>query len=663
MDVPRPVRVALVACAAWLVLHEVRVVLAPDLDLWPLTWRFAHVVVLLAASGLCLARAASPARGPERAAWGLIGAGVLAWSLGELYYTAVLWDETDPAIPSPADAGFLLFPPLLLAGAVLLLCGRAQGIRGRARLDGLIAALGVSAVGAALVLDTVAGAVGGRPLAVATSLAYPVSDVLLLALFVGALAGTGRRLDRTWILLVAGVSTFWLADSLYLVETAQGAYMAGGWFDAGWWAGLLLIAAAAWMPAPAPADEDAAEDPLRAIALPLGFGLAGLGVLVLGPIEPLNPLAAGLAGGCVVAVMARAALVFRENAAMLRAAREETLIDPLTGLRNRRALTCALAERLPDARPSRPLVLALFDLDGFKAYNDTFGHPAGDALLARLGGNLAALLEGRGHAFRMGGDEFCALFEATDAEDAEPLVLSAAAALSEHGDGFSVGCSHGAVTLPAEAREGADALRIADRRMYAHKQANHAPASRQSADVLLRALAERHPGLGTHAEAVALAMAVAEALGLRPEGVECVRQAAELHDVGKVAIPDAILGKPGPLSETEWAFVRRHPAIGERIVLAAPALARVGALVRASHERWDGLGYPDGLRGEAISVGARIVAVADAFAAMTAGRPYRAALTPDEALAELRRAAGAQFDAEVVEAWCAARAQRAVPAG
>ena len=164
--------------------------------------------------------------------------------------------------------------------------------------------------------------------------------------------------------------------------------------------------------------------------------------------------------------------------------------------------------------------------------------------------------------------------------------------------------------------------------MYANKHAGRTSAGRQSKDVLLRALAERDPGLGTHAETVALAAATAEALGLAADEVEHVRHASELHDVGKVAIPDAILGKPGPLTEEEWTFVRRHPIIGERIILAAPALARVAALVRSSHERWDGAGYPDGLAGDAIPLGARIVAVGRRFAAMTAGRPYRAARTP-----------------------------------
>jgi HD-GYP domain-containing protein (c-di-GMP phosphodiesterase class II) len=241
-------------------------------------------------------------------------------------------------------------------------------------------------------------------------------------------------------------------------------------------------------------------------------------------------------------------------------------------------------------------------------------------------------------------------------------VRGAAAALSEQGDGFSIGCSHGAILLPVETADPTEALRIADQRMYANKHAGRTSAGRQSKDVLLRALAERDPGLGTHAETVALAAATAEALGLTVEDVEHVRHASELHDVGKVAIPDAILGKPGPLTEEEWTFVRRHTVIGERIILAAPALARVATLVRSSHERWDGAGYPDALAADAIPLGARIVGVADAFAAMTAGRPYRAARTAEQALAELQRGAGSQFDPVVVEAWCAAYDRRGLPA-
>jgi two-component system, cell cycle response regulator len=657
MGVPRLHRFLFAACAVWIALAELRALVAPELDVGPLFERGVHDVVLLIAAALCLARVPG-APGRERLAWALIGAGVLAWSLGEIYYTAVVWDDPDPPIPSPADAGYLLFPPLALAGALVLLRARARDLPRRLWVDGVTAALGVSALSAAIVFETVLDSVEGKPLAIATSLAYPLADLVLLGLFVGALASTGWRLDRTWMLLAAGVSTFWLADSMYLVQTAQGTYESGGWFDAGWWAGLLLIAGAAWQPAPQNTTGPANER-LPVVIVPLGFGAAGLALLVYGALAHLNPLAVALAAASLLAVMARATVTFRDNVAMLRASRDEALTDALTGLGNRRALQRTLDERLPHASHERPLVLALFDLDGFKHYNDTFGHPAGDTLLVRLGANLAAFLEGRGSAFRMGGDEFCVVFE-TAGEPPERVMLGAAEALSEHGDGFSITCSYGAITMPTETTEAATALRIADQRMYASKHAGRMSAGRQSADVLLRALAERHPGLGVHDHVVALAVATAERLGLPSEDVERVRQATELHDVGKVAIPDAILGKPGPLTEEEWEFVRRHPVIGQRIVLAAPALATVATLVRASHERWDGAGYPDGLAGEEIPVGARIVAIADAFAAMTAGRPYRPARTSDEALDELRREAGTQFDPAVVDAWCAALAARAL---
>jgi two-component system, cell cycle response regulator len=648
----------LAVIAVWLGAYELYVVVDPGLDFGPVFSRFAHDVVLVAAAVICLTRAVT---GTERTAWALIGAGVLAWSVGEIYYTAVLWTDPSPPLPSAADAGFLLFPPLVLAGAIMLLRARARGAPRRLLIDGATAALSVSALSAAIVFEPVLDAVEGAPLAVATGLAYPLLDLVLIGLAVGVLASTGWQLDRTWVLLGAGLSTFWLADSMYLVQTAQGAYESGGWFDAGWWAGLTLIATAAWQAPSAGTHARPVEERLRVIAVPLTFGTVGLALLVYGALTGLNPVAVGLAGASLLAVMARATVTFGENVVMLRTSRDEALTDALTGLGNRRALGRTLDARLPAATAERPLVLVLFDLDGFKQYNDTFGHPAGDTLLVRLGGNLAAFLDGRGEAFRMGGDEFCALFETTG-QPVEPMVLGAATALSEQGDGFTIGCSHGSITLPLEATEAVEALRIADQRMYANKHAGRTSAGRQSKDVLLRALAERHPELGTHAETVALAAETAEALGLPADEVEQVRHASELHDVGKVAIPDAILGKPGPLTAEEWAFVHRHPVIGERIILAAPALARVAALVRASHERWDGAGYPDGLASEQIPIGARIVAVADAFAAMTAGRPYRARRTAAEALDELRRHAGTQFDPVVVDGWCAAHARRVVHA-
>jgi diguanylate cyclase (GGDEF)-like protein len=332
--------------------------------------------------------------------------------------------------------------------------------------------------------------------------------------------------------------------------------------------------------------------------------------------------------------------------------------DELTGLSNRRRLMGDLERRMVRGAAD-PAVLILFDLNGFKGYNDTFGHLAGDALLRRLGHALAAAVAPAGHAYRLGGDEFCVLASAADRETVEQR---AGAALSERGDGFDVTAATGVVLIPHEADTAPDALRLADQRMYASKNGGRPGPDRQSTDVLVRVLAERHPDLGDHLDGVAeLAESVARALGMTDAEVAQVRHAAELHDVGKVAIPDSILSKPGPLDDDEWAFMRRHTIIGERILAGAPALATAGRLVRASHERFDGAGYPDGLAGEEIPMGARIIAVCDSFDAMLSSRPYSEPRSAEDAVAELRRCAGGQFDPVVVDAFATVIAARREP--
>ena len=328
----------------------------------------------------------------------------------------------------------------------------------------------------------------------------------------------------------------------------------------------------------------------------------------------------------------------------------QALHDPLTGLGNRRSLLADLQVRLQGATAEHPLLLQLFDLDGFKGYNDTFGHPAGDSLLTRMAHRLQTDLAERASAYRMGGDEFCVL-SLPDCVDHESIAGIASAALTEHGEGFQVTASYGSVMLPAEAATATEALREADRRMYARKSlGSRSSAGRQSADVLLRILSERSHDLGVHLDEVTdLAEAVAVRLGLPDEELAPLLQAASLHDVGKAAIPDGILDKQGPLDDEEWEFMRRHTVIGERILSAAPALVPASKLVRSSHERLDGQGYPDGLVGAAIPLGSRIIAVCDAYDAMVSDRPYRGSLGSGQALAELRRCAGDQFDPEVVE--------------
>jgi diguanylate cyclase (GGDEF)-like protein len=349
---------------------------------------------------------------------------------------------------------------------------------------------------------------------------------------------------------------------------------------------------------------------------------------------------------------ATAEVLVHENQRLLASSREEALTDTLTSLGNRRALVQGLDNALADAGPDHHIALVLFDLDGFKQYNDTFGHPAGDKLLARLGACLAIAIGDRGGAFRMGGDEFCVLAK-VEAGEAEPLARLCADALSESGQSFAIGCSWGLTLIPDEASAAEEALRLADQRMYEQKAARDTSTSRQTTDVLVKVLSERDLGMPGHLSGVAhLARLTAIDLGLSETEVRRIQLAAELHDVGKAAIPEAILAKPSKLDAEEWRFMRRHTLIGERILRAAPALAYTADLVRSSHEWLDGNGYPDGLSGDQIPLGARIIAVCDAFDAMTSRRPYRDALPVEVAVAELRRCAGTQFDGEIVEVVC-----------
>jgi diguanylate cyclase (GGDEF)-like protein len=364
---------------------------------------------------------------------------------------------------------------------------------------------------------------------------------------------------------------------------------------------------------------------------------------------------AAIHAGYVAAAGVAALAAWRLNEdvrAKMRAAHQQLEIasetDSLTGLGNRRRLMADLAEI---AASGDPAVAVILDLDGFKSYNDTFGHPAGDELLARLGACLQKAVDGRGRAYRLGGDEFFAIWRVPASGRANAEAVSAAA-LCERGEGFTISAAYGAVAMPSEANTAEEVLRTADLRMYARKHGSRPSSSVQSRDVLLQALAELRPQLGSHIDAVmVLAEDVARALELPPHVTEQVGHAAQLHDIGKIAIPDAILEKPAPLSPAEWKFVRRHTIIGQRIVSAAPALAEVARLVRSTHECFDGDGYPDGLRREEIPIGARIICVCDAFDAMTSDRPYRVAMTPEDALAELRRCAGSQFDPAVVAAF------------
>jgi diguanylate cyclase (GGDEF)-like protein len=330
---------------------------------------------------------------------------------------------------------------------------------------------------------------------------------------------------------------------------------------------------------------------------------------------------------------------------------ELAITDPLTLLGNRRKLAADLAASLQTASHAKPLVLMVFDLDGFKAYNDTFGHMAGDALLARMGNRLADVVSPAGTAYRLGGDEFCVIMP-VQPHEAAAAVSRASAALLEEGERFSIAASGGAVLVPHEASTPDYALQLADDRMYLRKQERHpSPAREQTRDVLVRIMQAKQPGLNDHSSEVSrLAVAVGRRLAMDAEQIDELARAADLHDIGKVGIPDAILEKPGMLDPQEWDLIRQHTLLGERILSAAPALRPVARIVRASHERWDGAGYPDGLAADSIPLAARIVAVCDAYDAIISDRCYRAARPDPAARAELLREAGRQFDPAVVAA-------------
>jgi diguanylate cyclase (GGDEF)-like protein len=580
----------------------------------------------------------------HRAGWIAFAAAVTSFGAAEFVYQFYVVPHGD-AYPSIADALYLGFYPLSYVGLILLFRARATAVTTGVWIDGVTAALAAGAIGSAILLEVVLETTEGPLSVVATNLAYPLGDVVLLAFVIAAFAITGWRPGRAWLWIGASLAVSALGDGIYLFASATGTYVEGASLDASWPAALLFVAFAAW-------QDDGREPPIDAsgrsfLAVPAACGLAAIAVLVVDHVQRFNIVAVVLATLTLGAVLVRLALSFRENGRLLERSRHEAITDPLTGLGNRRRLLDDLERAARTATEEAQAALVVFDLDGFKAYNDAFGHPAGDALLARLGSKLLGVPGPGGRAYRLGGDEFCLLAPARAAA-VGALVDAGVDALTEEGEGFAVTSSFGVVFLPGDANAASDALRLADQRLYAQKHQRRAQRDRPHV-VLLQALYEREPSLQSHLEDVSeLALAVGRELGLTGAALEELHRAAQLHDVGKIAIPDAILRKPGPLDDGDWAFVRQHTVIGERILGASPSLRSIGPLVRASHERWDGLGYPDGLAGEAIPLAARIVAACDAYDAMTGARPYRAELGVDAAIAELERCAGSQFDPAVV---------------
>ncbi|MGN6276353.1 MAG: HD domain-containing phosphohydrolase [Solirubrobacterales bacterium] len=606
--------------------------------------RWVYDAVVLGAALIVLWRAA--AIEAERGAWLALGVGMLLWALGQTYYSVFLYYASPAPFPSPSDVLFLAFYPASYVALVLLLRARLAHLDPLAWVDGLIGALAIAGVAAALIFPPVLAALGGNTFGVAVSLAYPCFDLALLGLLSGAFAASRWRAEPTWLLIAAALLLFAVSDVVYLSVLGQST-AALNLASIGWPLALLLLAVASWLPGAAP-SATRAEPGRRRIVVPIAMAVTGIALLAVGSFVAIGAVAVGLGVACLAAVLVRLVITFDQETRVLAASQDEAATDPLTGLANRRRLMIDL-ERVVAATPPESMVLALFDLDGFKAYNDSFGHPAGDDLLRRLGKQLARAMEPVGTAYRLGGDEFCILAK-TRSAPAAAICEAAEQALSDRGQGFSIGASWGKVLIPAEVVIPTFALRLADRRMYAKKGRRADSARSQTRSVLLSVLREREPGLEQHLDGVArLVKAFGKELALDAEELDVLVRASELHDIGKIAIPDEVLHKEGELSPEEWALMRKHTLIGQRVLDAAPALGQVAELVRSTHERWDGQGYPDGRAGSAIPLGSRVILICDAYNAMVEGRPYRPAISTEQAIEELRAGAGTQFDPELVE--------------
>jgi diguanylate cyclase (GGDEF)-like protein/putative nucleotidyltransferase with HDIG domain len=318
-------------------------------------------------------------------------------------------------------------------------------------------------------------------------------------------------------------------------------------------------------------------------------------------------------------------------------------------------------------RYGHALSVALIDVDRFRYLNLKHGYEAGNAVLSAVGAAVASGVRGSDLTCRTGGDEFAVLFgettsapaagaiervivELEDIEAGEIRGLSASAGVAE------LTASDGPETLLARARDGLESARsggggrVSVAPIGGAATTSEEGASGDAAQALASALSERDRYTGEHSVSVVdLTGRIGESLALDAGDVSRVRMAALLHDIGKVGVPDAILNKPGPLDHGEWEIMRQHPVIGERILRAIPGMGSVARIVRHEHERWDGGGYPDGLTGPEIPVGARIILACDAYHAMTSNRPYRRAMAHKDAMAELSGNAGTQFDPNVVE--------------
>ncbi len=396
----------------------------------------------------------------------------------------------------------------------------------------------------------------------------------------------------------------------------------------------------------------------RAVAWPSAFALVAIGLLVYDHLQQrITQLVFWLCVALIVCVFAWLVETARRQSRSLAAEHRRARRDATTGLPNRATLLADLAALI--ATPHERVMLVVFELDGLQASYDALGNAAGDRLVGQIAERLSDLITPLdGSAYRIDPIRFAVLVPADGRTSGEILLAASSSLQDEEGSDHLIGRSYGEVTIPDDADDPELALQIAGQRVAANKQRQQRSARRQAHAVLMAVLDSRRPELRAHLRAVAYrSISLSRRLGMDLEAIDDIFLAAELQDVGLLAVPESILEKETPLTTEEADQIREHPEAGERIIASAPGLATVAALVRATSERYDGRGYPDGLIGEEIPLGARIIAVCVAFAAMTSHRPYQPARSEAEVVAELEQCAGTQFDPIVVAALIAELAE------
>lgn len=434
------------------------------------------------------------------------------------------------------------------------------------------------------------------------------------------------------------------------------------------------------------------------------------------PDEFIGSFMGFLGEGSVALVAGQFRHMSDELASAKASVEKQALTDGLTGLPNHRAVNEQLEREMMRAtRIQRPLSLVFFDGDRFKWVNDTYGHAIGDVVLRQLGERVSSVLRGGDTLGRYGGEEFVVVLPETDAIQAELVaermraaVAASPLALFEVDGGVNTTISIGIATMPQDGETIAMLLHKADQAMYwAKKLGRNRVCSAveieriNRADEILKARVDeeakvsvrrqeepereergyqtdwqamiytliqlieaRNGDLSAHAHAVSeLAATTAQEMQLDEKTISLVATAALLHDIGKLALPQALLQKPDRLTASEWVLIKQHPDLGAQLLESNPLLQELVPSIRHHHERWDGTGYPGRFAGEDIPLEARIITVAEAFDAMCTTQPYRPSRSIQDALNELERCSGTQFDPEVVAAFVRVMARRRAGSG